>query len=301
MPVSGSASLTALKNPPMRKITQWIVFFSGMWMASLSFAASPAGLVTIVEGRARLLRGASLYKLQEGVPVSAGDIFEVDEGAHVQVEFADGSALGLGSKSAVLLNELPSGAGKPGSVFLASGWLKASGAGVVGNVRAATSNVVLTPKNAIFVLRSTAVGTEFFVEAGEVTPSAAHKGSPLSGVRKSGDFMVLKNGAELEALKRPTPQFLAALPRMFTNTLPSRFERIASSKKEPIWESDISFADADRWLKAYPYDHQQWLARIGGRLKDKEFRTQAEKSLAVSHDWEPAIHAEKMSTKSNKP
>jgi hypothetical protein len=285
----------------MRKIALWLVLLSGLWLAGPSFAASPTGLVTIVEGRARLLRGIGVFKLQEGVQVASGDIFEVDEGAHVQVEFADGSALGLGSKSSALLAELPSGAGKPGSVFLTSGWLKASGAGAVGNVRAATSNVVLNPKNAIFVLRSTAVGTEFFVEAGEVTPSATHKGPPLSGVRKSGDFVLLKNGAELEALKRPTPQFLAALPRMFTHTLPSRFEKIASSKREPVWESDISFADADRWLKAYPYDHQQWLVRMGGRLKDKDFRSLAEKSLAASHDWEPAIHAEKMSTKSNKP
>jgi len=91
------------------------------------------------------------------------------------------------------------------------------------------------------------------------------------------------------------------LPRTFTNTFPARFVQISAKKVEPVWESDISFADADRWLRTYPYDRKQWLTRMTGRLKDKDFRAQADKSLSASPEWDPLLHPEKTLAKASKP
>ncbi len=285
----------------MRKIVLFIVLLTALLMAESGIAASTAGIVTIATGNSRLLRGPSVFKLQEGVVVSAGDVLEVGEGAQLQVEYADGTTVGLGPQSSVLITDLPSGASKPGGFFLLAGWLKASGPAPAGGVRTSTPILALQPKSAIYVVHSAAAVTEIFVESGELVPVAARKAAAPQETRKSGEFFSIKPGAELEMLKRPTSQFLATMPRIFINTLPVRYEKFAVKPVEPVWESEISFSDADRWLRAYPLDHKQWLTRISTRLKDKDFRAMVEKSRAASPEWEAAIHAEKAFAKSNKP
>ena len=290
-----------MKPSSKRKAALLAIFCASLWAMGQAVAATPAALVTIVEGRAKLLRGASVFKLQQGVAVVAGDILETDERTHVQVEFADGTTVGLGSGSSAMLGDLPSGVGKSGSVYLASGWLKAAGGSNAGQMRAFTSSFTLNPKSGVYVLHRDATQSEFFVESGQLVPMALRKGASPWDTRSAGDFVVVKSGAEPEFLKRPSSQFLAALPRTFTNTFPARFVQISAKKVEPVWESDISFADADRWLRTYPYERKQWLTRMTGRLKDKDFRAQADKSLSASPEWDPLLHPEKTLAKASKP
>ena len=291
-----------MKHSSTSKAALLVICFASLWAAGQCMAATPAALITIVEGRAKLLRGASVFRLQQGVAVVPGDIFETDERTHVQVEFADGTTVGIGSNSTALLGESPSGVGKPGSFYLASGWLKAAGGSTAGQVRTSTSSFSLSPKSGVYVLHREGAQAEFFVESGQLVPTALRKGASSWDTRNAGDFVMFKPSAtEPEVLKRPSPQFLAALPRTFTNTFPARFVQILAKKVEPVWESDISFADADRWLRTYPYDRKQWLTRVAGRLKDKDFRAQAEKSLPTSPEWDPVFHPEKSLAKASKP
>ena len=58
-------------------------------------ATAETGIVTLVEGPARLLRGATWYKLAAGTRVEEADIIEAPYRSQAQVEFAAGPLANL--------------------------------------------------------------------------------------------------------------------------------------------------------------------------------------------------------------
>ncbi len=270
------------------------------WCGTAQAAAS-AGVVTIVEGKARLLRGAQVYTVQEGLVLAPQDIVETDERSHVQVEFADGSAAGVGPKSQAWLGNGPADATHAGEAFLLSGWLKVSGPASAGLLRTASPGIVLIPKGGPYVLHHQAGQTEFFVETGALLPAATGKGGAALAPLKGGDFAEVKSDHSLNVLKRPTPAFLSAMPRMFIDTLPLRYAKFAGKKVEPAPLRPVVFDEADRWLRGYPAERRTLLARFAPRLKDKDFRAQVEDNLAAFPEWDRTLHPEKYAPKGAKP
>ena len=70
-------------------------------------AAVDAGVVTIVEGQARVLRGAVWYRLVPGANVQDGDIVEAVDKAEVQVELTAGATLNLVGPGALYAAVIP--------------------------------------------------------------------------------------------------------------------------------------------------------------------------------------------------
>src|SRR6476659_4977874 len=95
-------------------------------LALLSGAASAAteiGVITLVEGSARLLRGASWFKVVAGTRVEESDILEVPERANAQFEFAAGHIADLVGSGQVYVVAAPTRI-VPGVLQMPSGWLK---------------------------------------------------------------------------------------------------------------------------------------------------------------------------------
>lgn len=270
-------------------------------LSGVAQAAPSVGVVTIVEGKARLLRGANVYNVQEGLTLAPQDILETDDRSHVQVEFADGSALGVGPKSAAWLGIGPQDVSHAGEAFLLSGWLKVSGKANAGLLRTGSPGIVLIPKGGPYVLHQQAGQTEFFVETGALLPAAAGKSGAALAPLKGGDFAEVKSDRSLNVLKRPTPAFLSAMPRMFIDTLPSRYTKFASGKVEPASLRPVVFDEVDRWLRGYPAERRSLLSRFAGRLKDKDFRAQVEDNLSAYPEWDRTLHPEKFAPKAGKP
>jgi hypothetical protein len=278
-----------------------LLAFVGTWCAGSNAFAAAGGVVTIVEGKARLLRGANVYNLQEGLVLAPQDILETDERTHVQLEFADGSAMGVGPKTSAYLGNGPVDTGHAGEAFLLSGWLKVSGPATAGLIRTSSSTILLIPKGGAYVLHRQGTQTEFFVETGALLP--AHPGKPgnVLAPLRLGDFVDVKADRSLDVMKRPSAAFLAALPRTFVDTLPLRYAKFAGRKVEPVLLRAAVFDEADRWTKGYPSERKALLSRFASRLKDKDFRAQVEENLSSYPEWDRVLHPEKFQPKPAKP
>ena len=268
--------------------------------AGLAWGATLA-IVTIVDGKARILRGAQFLTLKEGVQVLPADMLETDDRTFLQMEYSDGSVVGLGPVSSAFVKAFPNGAGNSGDIFLISGWLKASGPATAGLIRVNSTGINLQPKSGAFVLHRIGPVTQFFVESGELVPIAAGKSGVRGAPRKAGEFADVKSDQSLAVSGRPSAAFLAELPRAFVDTLPPLFAKYAARKIEPVPERPVHFAEVDMLLKMFPLERRQLLSRFSERLKDKEFRASVDAKMSSYPEWDRILHPERYLPKEIKP
>ncbi|MDB5807234.1 MAG: hypothetical protein JWN73_4556 [Betaproteobacteria bacterium] len=254
--------------------------------------AAPLGTVTIADGRAHVTRGVAVLTPAEGVILEEGDIVEVEEGALLQVETADGSALSFASRAQALL-PLPGAAGKPGDLLLAAGWVKLNLTTAAQVPALATAQVRLVGQNAIYVATAGADGTQLFSESGELVPvfAAARAGQPA--VIKGGDFIAIRPDAGVSMARRAPPTFVAAMPKVYLDRLPMRLARLKAKGIPMKAERDIAFADVDVWVRRFPAARAALLAQFEPLLKDAAFVQQLEPALKDYPEWEQAVHPAK--------
>ena len=126
------------------KIAGWLLG-ACLAMTALPAAAADVGIVTIVEGSARVLRGAVWYKLLPGAVFQDGDIIDAGDRTQVQVEQLTGGALNIVGPAS-LYAAIPVRGDKvegPMEFALDRGWLKIV-ATAPADGRRASSGCVLT-------------------------------------------------------------------------------------------------------------------------------------------------------------
>src|SRR5882724_13239348 len=84
-------------------------------VATLTLAAAPAGaadagIVTIADGNARVLRGSVWYKLAAGAPFQDGDVVDAGERTTVQIELPAAGTLNLVGPGALYASAVPQAA-----------------------------------------------------------------------------------------------------------------------------------------------------------------------------------------------
>jgi hypothetical protein len=85
--------LIGRRNKGITRAWFWIVVAAGPAFAD------DAGLITLVEGQARLLRGTSVFVAAEGVKLEQGDIVETMPKSQAQLELNDGTLLNMDASS----------------------------------------------------------------------------------------------------------------------------------------------------------------------------------------------------------
>ena len=93
----------------------------------VAVAAEPPSTVTLLEGEAAIVRGATRYALAEGVRILPGDIIEVADKGLAQIEFPDGAALALGARARLLTVSTLSGKPAHAEYYVLRGALKLTG------------------------------------------------------------------------------------------------------------------------------------------------------------------------------
>ena len=106
----------------------FVVLLCGLSFGRAHGADTAAGMATIVEGPATLVRGKERLRIAEGVRVLPEDIVETETAAFVRVELSDGTILDLGPATRVLLLTKATARGprQPRLLYLLSGWVKLS-------------------------------------------------------------------------------------------------------------------------------------------------------------------------------
>jgi hypothetical protein len=272
----------------MKSWPTWLPL-SLMLLSAPGSAATEIGAITLVEGGARLLRGATWYKVAVGTRVEEADIIEVSDRAQAQIEFAAGSIAGLAGAGTLYL--APATA-KAAPIILAvpNGWLKVAARPPGLRLRTAPFDVVML--DGILVVHANGPGAEFFVESGsgkliELAPNGAD--GPARDVKTSEFWSKAVPGAFSTASRVPKG-FLEAMPRHFVDPLPTLAARL-KSKPALVIDREITYVEAEPWLAGR--DRPAFEKRFASRLRDPAFRNAVLPNVARYPSWDRLLNPEK--------
>jgi hypothetical protein len=252
--------------------------------------AEELGTFTLMEGSARVLRGTMVLHGVEGMRFQNGDIVETSAPGFVQAEFSGGAILAIGPSTRVWIH----GSGSQRDLVLMSGWVKAETGAGGGTYRLVGPLLTATPKGgAVIVHAGSGVG-EMYVETGTANISEAESGGGKTVAAKSGQFLTRHTGRSAVVGSRPEDAFVDAMPRPFRDTLPPRVSHFAGKKApEPKLDHEITYAEAEPWLKLGRGWRRSFEERFQPRLKDAEFRRSVEQHIAEYPEWDRVLHPEK--------
>lgn len=271
-------------------------------------AAENVAVVTIADGTATVIRGATRYRLAEGVRLDDEDLLDTGDKSFVQIEYGDGLRLELGP--GVRLQLAPRLARekqpRPSRLYVMSGWLKLSApaaqAPAAGKAAApATPAPAVTYAGALVDLAGqggttvTHIGTDqyqLFVESGDARLTDRRTPGTTVALR-AGEFFSRKGADRTSVTQRPPPEFLAGLPVPFRDSLPSRAARFKDRPTAPKEIGPIAYEDVAVWLQAEPAVRRQFLPRWRGLAQNKAFRAGLVADLKVHPEWDRVLFPEK--------
>ena len=260
---------------------------------AVAAAADSIATVTLLEGSAGLVRGVTRYALAEGVRLQHGDIVEIGDKGLAEIEFGGGAALALGAGTRILAVALARGGSAGGDFYALHGSLKLSGMKAGAHFRLATPILTLQPVQGTAVLVVSGGEGSVFIENGDARLSV-----PPPPVRlKGGDFYTRKGGQKGAVAPRPSQAFIAALPRLFLDPLPSRLARFKERQVQPRQIGEASYAEVEAWLKAPPEVRRPMVSRFRSRASDPAFRSALVSNLRFHPEWDPVLYPEKYEPK----
>jgi len=250
------------------------------------------GVVTILDGNARVLRGVSWYKLSEGARVQDGDVIDAADHAQVQVELSAGPIVNFVGPAELFAAAAGSREGKqvvPAELYVARGWLKlAVKAGGEGLRQRAPAGALVTT-DGVAVMHAEPETLETFVEQGSVRliePSRG-AGEGVAHELKGGDFAIRASDRPFASTGAAPQTFVAAMPRQFRDPLPGRAQLYQVAHVQLVADRAITFAEAEPWL-AGPY-RRVFLKRLQPRLADPEFRGAVMAKAQAYPEWHGAL------------
>lgn len=275
----------------------------GAWLAMAPglARAQALGLFTIVEGEVAVLRGpAARLGAEPGMRLQADDIVETAQDTPLaRVELADGTALDLGPGTRLWFQ--PRGAAERGrrlDSYLLQGWVKLSPSKAADGGRAVRSLSSplgdLTGLSGIVVAHVAADRMAVFVESGEarLVERRGGKAQPATAL-KAGEFHARVAPERGSVAPRPAPDFLAAMPRAFRDTLPDLAGRYQDQPVEGRPLPDAAYADVADWLKGEPVIRRASLVRWRSRAQEPAFRTGLVANLKSHLEWDRVLFPEK--------
>lgn len=265
---------------------------------------TPAVVVTILDGKATLLRGAGKLELAEGVRLQSQDVVETAADARLlRLEFADGLALSLGPASRMLIDPHFVGErGRAARVYLLRGWVKLNAAApVAGSKPTAPMATLASPALDLLSAGGSVVASvqgtaaETFVESGELTLQERNAGNPLGTPQKlrNGEFFARAANARSAIASRPPAAFVQQMPRSFMDTLPSRAAMFKDRETTPRSLADITYADAQDWLAAEPTLRRPAMNRWRPLTRNPAFRNALVANMAAHPEWDRVLFPEK--------
>ena len=228
-----------------------------------------------------VIRGASLYRANEGTRLAGDDIVETDAGKSAQLEDGAGTLVALGPQTRVLLGEpvtKPGAAAMPLRISVLSGWLKVSrAAGTATAVSIAMPGLDVEPANGTpwsIVAMAAPQRVAMFAEAGDDTLTLAPPvaGQPPRAMLRAGQYAERAAGGPLRMQPRVSPEFIAGMPVGFRDALVAVSARLASRHDLPAALRAVDYADVSDWLASDVSARGTFLKRFRPRLKSAEFR-----------------------------
>jgi hypothetical protein len=268
----------------------------------VALAAEPPAVVTLLEGQAALLRGTARHALAEGVRLQAGDIVELGDKGLALIEFGDGCELSLGPRARLYVAALVPRGAKAGGIsdfYLMQGWSKLASGKTAAPLRITTPVFGAGSSDATAVMQIADGEGALFVESGEVRLAEGFaKAAPTSPVRvRGGEFYSRKADQKGAVAPRPTPAFVAAMPKPYLDNLPSRMAKFKDREATPRATGELAYADVELWLKAPVEIRRPIMQRFVPKANDLAFRQALVANLKFHPEWDPILFPEKYKPK----
>jgi hypothetical protein len=274
----------------MTRLAGFCLFFA----AAVCYGAD-IGVVTILDGGVRVLRGATWYKLVEGARVQDGDLVDAADRAQVQIELTSGQIVNFAGPAGLLAVSSGAVAGAregkspaPAEVYLPRGWLKLA-AKQGAPLRVRTASGIVSATDGVAVVHADADAIEVFVETGSAKLQEPGK-TGADGIAhdvRGGEFALRAPDRPFATAGAAPLKFVAAMPRHFRDPLPPRAAQYAVVRVQLASDRPISYAEAEPWL-ASPY-RRLFIKRLQPRLADPEFRTAAMAKPQAYPEWQAAL------------
>jgi hypothetical protein len=275
----------------MTRLAGFCLFFA----AAVCYGAD-IGVVTILDGGVRVLRGATWYKLVEGARVQDGDVVDAAERAQVQIELTSGGIVNFAGPAGLLAVGAGATAGAregkqsaPAEVYLPRGWLKMAAKQGGAPLRIRTASGTVSGADTVAVVHADADAIEVFVESGSAKLQEPGKssGDGIAHDVRGGEFALRAPDRPFATAGAAPLKFVGAMPRHFRDPLPSRAAQYAVVRVQLASDRPISYAEAEPWL-ASPY-RRLFIKRLQPRLSDPEFRTSAMAKPQAYPEWQAAL------------
>ncbi|MBX3604732.1 MAG: hypothetical protein KF788_05660 [Piscinibacter sp.] len=275
-----------------RLLTFWL-----LCLPLLAGAAAPAGVVTIVDGEAVLLRGVAKAALAEGLRLAPGDIVETPAARLVRIELDDGLVVDLGPETRLQFVPRLTGdaARRMARLYLLQGWVK-----LTAGAKPGEGTVLASPTLDIAGFKRSAVlavlGDEqfLFAESGEVTFLERSEGrAGPSQTLRSGEFRSRTGTDKASVAARPGPAFVQRVPRPFLDTLPLRSKQFAAREVPAKPLGPIVYDDVQAWIDAERALRGGFVLRWRLLARQSEFRRRLQEGMAAHPEWDRLLNPEK--------
>ena len=260
---------------------------------SVGAHAAELGAVTLLEGSAKLLRGATWYKVVTGARVEESDILDVAERGQTQIEFVGGGIVNLVGPAVMYFAPAKTKAA-PVPLVVPSGWMKVVSKPPGMQLRAGSFNI--TVADAIVVLNATNTIVEFFVEHGdgrliEILPNGAD--GPGHDIKR-GEYWTKTATGSVSTQSRAPRMFVDKMPRHFIDPLHALVGRLKSPPTLVV-DHEITFGEAEPWLAGR--DRAVFERRFTSRLRDPTFRSAVMPVASRYPTWDRILNPEKYEPK----
>lgn len=265
----------------------------------------PLAIVTILDGKAQLLRGESRMSFDEGTRLVSQDVLETAADARLlRIEFSDGLAINLGPSTRVLIDPQFYGErGRFARLYLLSGWAKVKASTTTAPAKGAATAVPLLASPAIDLIESSGAAVllvnepavSLFVESGQAKVRERLAGKPAGAVGPLRNGQFLQRGAQgrSSVAARPAPSFVDQMPRSFLDTLPDRAAIFRDRAPAPKVTAPIGYADAKDWLGVEPTLRRPSMKRWRPLVRDSEFRKALVADMPAHPEWDRVLFPEK--------
>src|SRR5450631_146507 len=262
------------------------LLFGCIWLvAAMPCLGAEVGIVTLLDGKPKLLRGTAWFTLVEGARIRDTDVIDVPEKAQMQLEMVDGGVLSLIGPGAIYAVSMTAGDAKlrPAAEFwLSKGWLKLDTKVTATRLRMRSGLGSIVTADAAAVIRLTGDTLDVFVETGSAKVVEPGKSDSAGIDVKGGGFASRGAGKALVSAERAPAAFVGALPRDFMDALPLRASRFATAR-EPVQEREATYPEVQTWLSG-PY-RVSFMKRFEPKLADPVFKAAVDANSKATPEW----------------
>jgi hypothetical protein len=281
-----------------------LALFGGTRLATAAASkssATPPGrvaVVTILDGKASVIRSLAQFDAAEGVRLQPGDLIRTQPNSLMRIEYPDECSLELGPDTQLqLFHPADKKRANRPALYLVQGWLKL-GCKTGTDTALTLKDLDVVGISRVLVIHASGESRAIFAEQGSARVVKHASGSVTLN---PGDFLAVEPEENTEVQQRPTAQFMEALPRAYRDTLPSRYSVYVTRVVEPQNPRAFGYSDVETWLNAEPAVRRQFVGLWLHKVNDPAFRTPLDRDLAKHPEWDRILHPEKYEVEATTP